>query len=142
MSQIRFADTGRFPNDTIDGETVLIDSAKGHLFLFTGIGPQIWQRLATGASADTLVEEISARYGPTAATPARAFFEALDQAQMLRNDLPPSAPPAQPASLVWPENFESPAMEHYDQIADIISMDPIHEVDPAKGWPHRPGDKV
>ncbi len=142
MSQIRFADTGRFPNDTIDGETVLIDSSKGHLFLFTGIGPQLWQRLATGVSVDTLVEEISTRYGPTAAAPTRSFFEALDQAQMLRNDPPPSATPAQPSSLVWPENFESPAMEHYDQIADIISMDPIHEVDPAKGWPHRPGDKV
>ena len=142
MSQIRFADTGRFPNDTIDGETVLIDSAKGHLYLFTGIGPQIWQRLATGASVETLVEEISARYGGPAAAPTRSFFEALDQAQMLCNDLPPSAPPAQPSSLVWPENFESPAREHYDQIADIISMDPIHEVDPAKGWPHRPGDKA
>jgi hypothetical protein len=61
---------------------------------------------------------------------------------MLCNDLPPSTPPAQASSRVWPENFESPAMEHYDQIADIISMDPIHEVDPAKGWPHRPGDKA
>ncbi len=141
MANIRFADTGRFPNDTIDGETVLIDSEKGHLFLFMGIGPQVWERLIAGASVDELVNEVSARYGAGAAVPTKSFIEALEQAQMLRNDPAPSAAPAS-ASIAWPESFVAPTLERYDQIADIISMDPIHEVDPNKGWPHQPGDKA
>ena len=141
MANICFADTARFPHDTIDGETVLIDSEKGHLFLFLGVGPQVWQRLIAGVSLDALVNEVTARYGAAAAAPTRSFLEALLQAQMLRNDLAPSAAPAS-ASTDWPETFVAPTLERYDQIADIISMDPIHEVDPNKGWPHLPGEKV
>jgi hypothetical protein len=135
MSGIRFADTGRFPNDTIDGETVLIDAEKGHLFLFTGIGPQIWQRLGSGMTPDTLVDEVASRYGESAAAPTRTFLEALEGAEMLRSDAPSDQSPAPAVS--WPSAFVVPALEQYDQIADIISMDPIHEVDSSKGWPHR-----
>jgi hypothetical protein len=28
-------------------------------------------------------------------------------------------------------------LEHYDDIADIMTMDPIHEVDTSLGWPNR-----
>jgi hypothetical protein len=139
MSDIRFADTGRFPNDTIDGETVLIDVEKGHLFLFTGIGPLIWQRLGSGISAQVLVDEIASRYGESAAAPTRTFIESLEAAEMLRGDAPSDQPP--PADVSWPSSFVAPALEQYDQIADIISMDPIHEVDSSKGWPHRHEEK-
>ena len=109
---------------------VLIDSENGHLFLFLGIGPQVWERLLAGASVDGLVNEVGSRYGAAAAAPTRAFLDALEQAEMLRNDLAPSAAPAS-ASATWPEIFVAPTLERYDQIADIISMDPIHEVDPS-----------
>jgi hypothetical protein len=135
MSDIRFADTERFPSDTIDGETVLIDSEKGRLFLFTGIGPQIWQRLGSGMTHDALVDEVASRYGMSAAVPTRTFLELLEGAEMLRGDAPSSQSPA--ASVSWPPAFVAPALVQYDQIADIISMDPIHEVDSSKGWPHR-----
>lgn len=132
---VRYADSGRFPNDTIDGETVLIDARKGHLFLFTGIGSQIWQRLGAGASLDALIAEVVSRYGETAATPTLTFFQSLEGAEMLCEDTPSTA--ASAAGVSWPSDFVAPALERYDQIADIIAMDPIHEVDPGKGWPHR-----
>jgi hypothetical protein len=141
MAYILFADIGRFPHDTIDGETVLIDSEKGYLFLFLGIGPQLWEHLLAGTSDEALVNEVTARYGAAAAAPTRAFLDALEQAQMLRNEPSPSAAPAS-ASTAWPETFVAPTLERYDQIADIISMDPIHEVDPNKGWPHHPSEKA
>lgn len=139
MSEIRFADTGRFPNDTIDGETVLIDAQKGHLFLFTGLGPQIWQRLGRGVTLEALIDEVAARYGEGAAGPTRAFLESLEGAEMLCGDAPSDQLPA--ADPSWPSAFVAPALEQYDQIADIISMDPIHEVDSSKGWPHRDEEK-
>jgi len=43
-----FADTARFSHETIEGETVLFDSQLGHLFLLTGLGPWLWQRMALG----------------------------------------------------------------------------------------------
>jgi hypothetical protein len=39
----------------------------------------------------------------------------------------------------WPDSFAPPALERYDDIANIITMDPIHDVDQSAGWPRRSG---
>ena len=141
MADLYFADTGRFPHDTIDGETVLIDAEKGHLFLFTGTGPCLWQRLASGGTIDDVVAESTARYGEAAGTPTRQFLEKLIEAHMLRPNVPPSSTSAEIPTAPWPATFVAPTFERYDEISDILSMDPIHEVNPAQGWPHRRADK-
>ena len=133
-----FADTTRFPHETIDGETVLIDSTKGHLYLFAGTGPWLWQRLITGGTLEEVVAESVARYGEPAGEPTRHFLDTLTEAQMLLPGAPPSAQVAEVHPTPWPAAFAAPVIERYDEISDILSMDPIHEVDPAKGWPHRP----
>ena len=142
MADAYFADTGRFPHETIDGETVLIDAAKGHLFLFAGTGPWLWQRLIASGTIDEVVAESTARYGDCAVEPTRFFLGQLAEAQMLLPGTPPSSAAAEVHSAPWPATFAAPAIERYDEIADIISMDPIHDVDPAKGWPHRPDGDV
>ena len=53
---------------------------------------------------------------------------------MLTEDSP--GDPAVSAELPMPETFVAPQIEKYDEISDIIAMDPIHDVDPTKGWPH------
>ena len=55
MPEELFADSDRFPHDTVDGETVLIDSRSGDLFLFAGVGPVLWQRFMLGATIDDAV---------------------------------------------------------------------------------------
>lgn len=137
MTQTYHADTGRFPHETIDGETVLIDAAKGHLYLFLGTGPLLWQRLIAGGILDDVVAESVARYGDSAGEPTRRFLENLVEAQMLVPGTP-SAGVVDIDSMLWPAAFVAPVIERHDEISDIIAMDPIHEVDPAKGWPHRP----
>jgi hypothetical protein len=60
---------------------------------------------------------------------------------MLRTDAPPS--PASPEiHAEWPATFVTPVIESYDEISDIINMDPIHDVDQDRGWPRRPDDKA
>ena len=141
MTDFFCADTSRFPYETIDGETVLIDSAKGHLFLFAGTGPALWQRLIAGGTIDEVVAESIARYGESAESPTRQFLEQLAEAEMIR---PGNSAPATIGEIAvdWLDTFAAPVIERYDEISDIISMDPIHEVDPAKGWPHRLDDKA
>lgn len=134
MNETRFADTTRFVHETIDDETVLLDAVNGHLFLFTGLGPWLWHRLQHGAALDDVVRDVSDRYGAEAEAPTRGFLDALGEAGMLQAERPAAEPPA---PMAWPETFEAPAIEKYDDIADIVSMDPIHDVDPAKGWPRR-----
>jgi hypothetical protein len=135
MNRLRYADTARFPSDTLEGETVLIDSVRGHLFLFTGIAPHIWQAFTEGSATDALVAAVGQRYGDAAIISTRTFIETLEHAEML---VDVRSPAAEDASLGdWPPVFVPPAMERYEDIADIIAMDPIHEVDQAQGWPRR-----
>ncbi len=39
MDKTLFADTARFPHETIDGETVLVDSELGHCSCLQASGP-------------------------------------------------------------------------------------------------------
>lgn len=130
-----YANTRRFPHDTVDGETVIIDSTAGRLFLLTGLGPWIWQRMLIGHTADGLVGDVSAKFGAEAGSEAGVFLASLLENEMLRSDQ--GDPPVEGSVPPMPATFVPPALETYDDIADIIAMDPIHDVDPTKGWPHR-----
>ena len=132
-----FADKDRFPHEMIDGETVLIDSTTGQLFLFAGTGPWIWQRFVGGGAIDGVVAESVSRYGDLAGEQTRRFIEELIDAQMLRSG-PLNSPEYTEWRSEWPAAFEAPVIERYDDISDILMMDPIHEVDTTKGWPYRP----
>ena len=140
MTDLLYSDVDRFPHETIDDETVLIDVARGHLFLFSGTGPWLWQRCMAGATIDALVADEVARYGQPAAEPTRRFLEQLAEESLLRPGPPPSEPPAATHPAERPAEFVAPVVERYDEISDIIAMDPIHEVNPARGWPHRRDD--
>lgn len=130
-----YADTRRFPHDTIDGETVIIDTTAGRLFLLAGFGPWIWQRMIPGHTQAGLVDDVAARFGAEAGRATGDFLAALLDNEMLASE--PCDPLVAGDDQTMPEAFVLPTLETYDDIADIIAMDPIHDVDPAKGWPHR-----
>lgn len=135
MPSVLFADTARFPSDTLDGDTVLIDATRGHLFLFSGIASHIWQAFIIGRAPDALVAEVVQRYGDDARSSTLAFITELERAEMLTAVQPRSVTDVAPGD--WPSVFAAPAMERFEDIADIIQMDPIHDVDHAEGWPKR-----
>jgi len=137
MDRTLFADTTRFPHETIDGETVLVDSQLGHLYLFTGLGPWLWHRMTLGGTVEEVVAEMAARFGADAADPVRRFIEALEEAELLRAGDGRPGGSGKDASMPCPDAFTVPAMERYEDIADIIAMDPVHDIDTTKGWPHR-----
>ena len=45
------------------------------------------------------------------------------------------------APTAWPNAYTAPQIERYDDIADIMMMDPIHEVDKTLGWPRTSVDE-
>lgn len=134
-----YANTQRFAHDTIDGETVIIDSTAGRLFLLTGFGPWIWQRMILGNTIEGLIGNVAARYGAEASRDVAAFLASLVANEMITSE-PGDSQAANcdmNGDLPLPEAYTPPGLETYDDIADIIAMDPIHDVDPARGWPYR-----
>ena len=136
MTELLIANTARFPHDTIDGETLLIDSETGHLLMMTGVGPLLWQLLLGGVAVEPLAAEVVDRFGPAAGEDCRSFLQALAEAGVV---IPATKAVAEAPALDWPESFAPPVLERYDDIANIIAMDPIHDVDQSAGLPRRGG---
>ena len=125
----------RANHDTVDGETLVLDPTTGVLTMLGGIGPCIWERLVAGVDRSTLLDELDGIYGDAAAADAAWFLDEL-VASGLVEEIEPVASATTPALGAWPTQYEPPHTERYEEIADIMTMDPIHEVDPSLGWPH------
>jgi hypothetical protein len=137
-------DETRFAQETIDGETMIIDTIRGHLIIVSGGGPFILELIRGGTSRANLLRDIGDRYGNDASVGARVFLDELaangvlvekEQAQGSRQMA--SHPASSDVQVTdWPINLAPPVIERYEDIAEIIAMDPIHDVD-ASGWPRK-----
>lgn len=129
-------DGGRVVHETIDGEAILIALDTGTYYSLTGSGAEIWALLSAGHSVGAAAAALAACY-PEQAAPARAAVQRLAQELEQEGLLVASANVADTA-LVAPSaqgSFELPALHRYTDMEYFLRLDPIHEVDPAKGWP-------
>jgi hypothetical protein len=134
MNDRLVVNVSRFPHETIDGETILIDSESGHLILLTGFAAVLWSHLVGNTNSEVLTSAVGTRFGAEAADATRSFIQELRAAEIVVPTTDAGSDAVAP--LPWPERFTVPVLERYDDIANIIAMDPIHEVGPA-GWPRR-----
>ena len=125
--------SGDVVHETIEGEVIAIDLARGSYYNLAGSGPRIWSQLVQGASAASIAsgfegsEEVEHE---VAALIDRLADEALivEQSGTAASGSPAEAEPVP---------FEPPRFEKYTDMEDYFLLDPIHEVD-ASGWPNRP----
>ncbi|MBV9952956.1 MAG: PqqD family peptide modification chaperone [Acidimicrobiia bacterium] len=132
-------DQGRAAHESVEGETLVIDTLSGRLLIISGFGSAVWDALVEGADVERLLEEVGQRYDSGAADAVAAFVDTLRGHELLLEETAPSEDQADAApsgQTSWPDAFVQPTVETYDEIADIMTMDPVHEVDPDLGWPH------
>jgi hypothetical protein len=137
MSMPLAVKSDRFAQETIDGETIIIDTVSGRLLLLLETAPLLLSILDAGLRPEALLEEISSRYGVEARAQVHDFIAELTELGVLttRDVVGTSLAPEADRKVDWPSNFVSPVVEQYDDIADIMTMDPIHDVDEGSGWP-------
>jgi hypothetical protein len=155
-------DKRRFVHENVDGETIMLDTVGGQLLLLRGTAPLLLDALSAQPDRVRLLGDIAGRYGAEAAEATGRFLDEItalgvlvpvddaetDDAETDDADTPAEAvaecvTPARATDAFdafagWPASFAAPEFEHYDEISDIITMDPIHDVDPAFGWPKAP----
>lgn len=104
--------------DVVDGEAIVVDLASGRYHRLTGAGADVWQALIDGCP-------------PPSAGAAADLVAALLAAELIEPD-PGAAGPAE-----WPAVVEdgSLALESFEDLADMLLLDPIHDADPDLGWP-------
>jgi hypothetical protein len=124
-------------HETVDGETIIIDLSSGTYYSLRGSAPAIWAALAQGAGSAAIVTALEGAYD---AEPGSIEASVADLVRQLESErlIAPGTAPAAPVPTFEPAadgTFDEPQLEKYEDLQDIILLDPVHRVDDA-GWPH------
>jgi hypothetical protein len=125
----------KLSHETIDGEVIIINFDNGNYFSLTGVSAAIWHALITGASAETLAAAFPGAPAQTAAE-ITAFLSELEAEGLITSTPTPS--PMSPITTPTVA-YETPVLNKYTDMQQLLLADPLHEVDQA-GWPHLPQD--
>jgi hypothetical protein len=125
--------------EEFDGEIVLIDAVRGLYFSLQGAAMELWRAFAAERAVADVLDAFCAQ---VAGADRDALREVIGR--MRENDLlvPAMRAPSTsaPAMRVLSLTFAPPVLEVYSDLAELIAIDPVHEVDAAAGWPLRPAN--
>jgi hypothetical protein len=132
---------GWVTHERLDDEVIAINLESGAYFAFDGVAADCWSLLAAGFDTEHVAKAVAERY---AVDPARTttdvtqFVAQLEDARLITPpgpDADASAPDGDPLPApVGPLVYAAPAVDRFDDLEELLLLDPIHEVDEA-GWP-------
>ncbi len=131
-------DPDRFAVDPVDGETIVMDLVDGRLFLLEGGAAVVWDLLADGVTSDALLEAVQERHGKAEHDDVHAFIADLVDRGLLVGvavGVGEAGGRAAAGIVELPPTLGELHITEYDDMTSIITMDPIHDVDPSRGWP-------
>lgn len=124
--------------ETFDDETVLIDVDRGIYFSMQGCAATIWHAFDVPRTPDAACSELATDL-PEAerAMVAQLVRDLAEQKLIIAAEGLP-ANPAKPLVPFTAASFAVPVLGVFTDLADLIGIDPVHEVDESAGWPVRP----
>jgi hypothetical protein len=134
-------DRARIQFERFEDETVIINVENGLYYSLSPSGSEVLRLVDNGCSVGTLVERLlgnseeASQHGPRII----CFVEDLiregilvevDALAVADHTNPIPEPVCSTAGV-----FQPPLLEKYDEVRDLLLIDPIHMVDQSKGWP-------
>ena len=139
MSRIYRVDEPKVISETFENEIVAINFDSGSYYGMTKAAMEIWHLLKQGASAETIVRHLASRYDAEPAVIAEAMDRFLTRLREQELIVETEAVDAA-GGTEYPHDarrpWEPPELSVYDDMQDLLLLDPIHEVDET-GWPAR-----
>lgn len=126
-------------SEVIDGEAIIVNLDTGAYFSLRDTGCTIWSLIEEGASLSQVVEQMVRQYDGGAdviEAGVQAFCAELQAENLIVAHNGPAQTLAQPPAGGERPRFRAPLLEKYTDMADLLLLDPIHEVDELGGWPH------
>lgn len=121
-------------SETIDGEAIIMHHGSGLYFDTTGSGAVLWQAIERTTNIAALTTLLRESYGlerqPARAAVERWLGELATHDLIVRSDAPVAALQPLPSAGA----FADPVLGVHADLADMLLLDPIHDVDSA-GWP-------
>jgi hypothetical protein len=137
-------------SEVIDGEAVIVNLETGAYYSIQGAGSLIWELIETGASAADMLARLVDQYASSSAeirSPLLSFLNELREEGLIEfvspvDDLFSNIPASGVGAAGGVKLFDRPMLAKYTDMADLLLLDPIHEVDET-GWPEpKPAKQV
>jgi hypothetical protein len=127
-------------HERLDDEVIAIDLERGIYYAMVGPAADVWTSFERPATVDAVAQSLAQRYRATSAdvhTDVAEFTSRLQAAGLLV--AVPVDGAAEPGAVddAPRQRWTVPELEAYDDMADLVLLDPIHQVDES-GWPHLP----
>ncbi|WP_417598665.1 PqqD family protein [Pararhodobacter oceanensis] len=117
-------------SETVDGEVIIINLDDGNYHSLRGNAADLWQNLSSGVGVDAIVAVAT---GASARAVVDRFVAELSAKGLIN---PIAEAPIATDPTPW--STEGVVIESYDDMSDLLGLDPVHEVDMQAGWPKRP----
>lgn len=117
--------------ELLDDEVIIANLDVGIYYSIRESGVLIWQLLLSGHTPLAIESLFSKKYGLSCSI--APFIDSLLKENLL---IAQKRPFQDSMPLSWPTQFLPPVLERYDEMKNLLMLDPIHEVD-EQGWPHR-----
>lgn len=122
-------------SNSIGGEVIIINLDSGFYYSLNPSAGALWEALLQGFGAEEICEALQIMGHPLVASGCSAIDKFI--AELLQEELiiPCNTTPATPLDLSALDSLsDPPAMERFEDMQELLVLDPIHEVGEA-GWP-------
>lgn len=132
-------------SEEIDGEVIIVNLQNGNYYSLSRSAAVVWAGIQQHATLERLQQQLETRYAGETAAMGRDLGElirALEAEQLIavrpaaEAPAAPEAPAASPEPPVEKEPYQPPQFECFTDMGDLLLLDPVHEAEDEKGWPH------
>jgi hypothetical protein len=126
-------------HERLDDEVIAINLETGAYFAFTGVAADCWSLVSAGLDVPGTAAAVAERYGvdiERSTGDVSQFVAKLEAAGLITGQADASATP-ESVGLPPPNGplaYAAPVVDSFEDLEDLLLLDPIHEVDEA-GWP-------
>lgn len=120
-------------SEVIEGEAIILNFDSGTYYSLNESARSIWEDLAAGLGGTLLTERHAGRYGSEPATLAedvQHFLEELEREQLIVAAPGRAAAAREPATAAG-SAYETPRLEKFTDLQELLLLDPIHDMDEA-----------
>jgi hypothetical protein len=124
-------------HDRLDDEVMVIDLKSGAYFAFLGAAADAWTLLVAGHEPEAVADRMAVRYGVShevVTDDITTFAGQLVVEGLLDDVRADHVDPVELGDAAGTVPYVAPAIEKFDDLADLLLLDPIHEVQ-EPGWP-------
>ena len=140
MAQQYKLNTESFATQSFPEEVIVLDVHKGTYYALTGNAPQAWLALLAGLTIPGISAQIAKRTGSeqhSVETELSRFVAELVEDTVLLPREAEDVPAAQAADgLSTITEYLGFVCDKHSDLDELLVLDPIHDVNPQKGWPH------